>query len=407
MLPGFSEFYSDPETLSRTLSITGGDGCTCTLNVTVMPIRHGSKLQGFSVLAEDVTVRERARFMENVSNRVRSIHLATRMIAHDFSNLLTAIESNLGVVRQHLAASGSNEISDPLRAIHDASQRGRDMLEQLIGGDIRHPELKPHRLEDLVAEAVRIEAPAAREGGKTMVAETVDRCWVEVDATQLLRVLMNLITNALHAVPFGGSVMVRTRAEGAEVVVEVTDTGAGMTPEQLERAFDPAFSTKGSGRGGLGLAISELIVDAHGGRLTLESTPNGGTTARIWLPSGLGRPETASPETLDLGVLVLLDNADYRRRVVAYFSELGCEVAEIIDRKELQAILEDAPNEWQVLVRDRRVGQVPATKRIAATADLCEVLIDPAGCHPPEICIAAGLDRPIATLKTVVANMPQ
>lgn len=102
----------------------------------------------------------------------------------------------------------------------------------------------------------------------------------------LTQVLLNLFANAAHAINDQGTLKVRTRLDGADVLVEVTDTGCGIAPEHIRKLFEPFFTTKPFGQGlGLGLAISKNIVDRHGGRIEVTSELGSGTTARVWLPS--------------------------------------------------------------------------------------------------------------------------
>jgi signal transduction histidine kinase len=100
----------------------------------------------------------------------------------------------------------------------------------------------------------------------------------------LAQVFVNLITNACHAMSPGGQVTLTTRREGQEAVAEVRDTGAGIDPKNLRRIFDPFFTTKEEGKGtGLGLSIVQGIVESHGGRISVDSTPGQGTTFTLWL----------------------------------------------------------------------------------------------------------------------------
>jgi len=110
------------------------------------------------------------------------------------------------------------------------------------------------------------------------------------DPELLKTCLLNLLINAVDAMPDGGvlSASVRAADAGRAVVVEVADEGHGMTPEQVRTAFEPYFSTKDTGLG-LGLALTRKIVEDHGGSIALESEPGRGTTARITLPLA-GRP---------------------------------------------------------------------------------------------------------------------
>jgi signal transduction histidine kinase len=102
---------------------------------------------------------------------------------------------------------------------------------------------------------------------------------------QLNQVFMNVLANAAQSIEGDGRITIRTRAEGDEVVIEIADTGRGISQENLERIFDPGFTTKGVGVGtGLGLSISYNIIEKHHGRIEAESEPGKGTTMRIRVP---------------------------------------------------------------------------------------------------------------------------
>jgi len=109
-----------------------------------------------------------------------------------------------------------------------------------------------------------------------------------MNRTELQQVLVNLMVNAIHAMPDGGRLALRTldRDEGIRpgVVIEVADTGAGMAPDIMQRIFDPFFTTKRREGTGLGLSISQMLVTRQGGKLSVESEPGRGTTFAVWLP---------------------------------------------------------------------------------------------------------------------------
>jgi nitrogen fixation/metabolism regulation signal transduction histidine kinase len=107
---------------------------------------------------------------------------------------------------------------------------------------------------------------------------------VDADPDQISRAIRNLILNAMDAMPGGGRIDVRARREGREVVIEVADTGAGLTQEECERLFTPYYTTKQHGTG-LGLAIVQSVVSDHGGRISVGSEPGQGSTFRMALPS--------------------------------------------------------------------------------------------------------------------------
>ncbi|MFZ0951603.1 MAG: ATP-binding protein, partial [Candidatus Sulfotelmatobacter sp.] len=115
---------------------------------------------------------------------------------------------------------------------------------------------------------------------------------ISADAELLHRAISNLVMNAVDAMPRGGTLTLRTRQDGGQVVIEVADTGAGLTPEECERIFTPYYTSKEHGTG-LGLAIVQSVVSDHGGRIHVQSSPGRGTTFVIELPRNAASAQNA------------------------------------------------------------------------------------------------------------------
>ncbi len=149
------------------------------------------------------------------------------------------------------------------------------------------PRFQPVQLNELVQDSVRLFQSQLSAPGRPPIAcrLEVDRGLqpIAVDPELLHRALSNLILNAIEAMPKGGTLTLRTRHEGDRVVLEVSDTGSGLKPEERERLFSPYFTTKQHGTG-LGLAIVQSVVSDHGGRITVRSNAGEGTTFAIELP---------------------------------------------------------------------------------------------------------------------------
>ena len=151
-------------------------------------------------------------------------------------------------------------------------------------------------LNDVLREALNLTRNQAHVNQVRIVEEMdADSPRLVVDPYQIQEVAVNVILNAIDAMSGGGTLTVRTRAvsDAVEdrdkwVELEVSDTGCGITPENLERVFDPFYTTKSPGEGtGLGLAISYGIVTEHGGEISLSSRSGGGTTVTVRLPAAL------------------------------------------------------------------------------------------------------------------------
>ena len=230
----------------------------------------------------------RAQALALSNERLAAIGKMAAHVTHEIRNPLSAMSLNVEMLEEELAhddrarrAEGKNLLA--------AIQREVQRLEHLSEEYLRVARLPQPSMEaDDVAAAVRDIVEFARReienAGCTVLLKVADRVPTALfDEAQLRQALLNLLRNAREAMPAGGPVDVRVAAEGMSVVVDVEDRGGGIPEEIRARVFDPFFSTKGEGTG-LGLAITRHILEAHGGAVTCEPRPGGGTRFRISLP---------------------------------------------------------------------------------------------------------------------------
>jgi signal transduction histidine kinase len=152
------------------------------------------------------------------------------------------------------------------------------------------PQLKPGSLNEVVEKTVELMRPELENRALNVKIKLNPRLpLAPVDRTQIQQVLVNLIKNAMQAMTRGGTLALQTGEGSDGVWVSVADTGGGIPQEQINRIFEPFYTTKKKGSG-LGLMIVQRIVRAHGGRIDLESHVGRGTTFRIWLPLHEPRP---------------------------------------------------------------------------------------------------------------------
>jgi len=213
-------------------------------------------------------------------------------VAHEVRNPLNAVGMTAQRLRREfLAATPAGgpergELEELLSVMTAETQRIDRIVQQFLEY-ARPPRLAPERVDlDALVRDVgeRVRSLAAARGVRLEVEGAAAGAAV-VDPAQLRQALDNLVRNAVEATPEGGAVSLAARREGGERVVEVRDTGRGIEPDHLPRIFDLYFTTKADGTG-VGLAVTQQIVTAHGGTIEVDSRPGAGTTMSVRLPAG-------------------------------------------------------------------------------------------------------------------------
>ncbi len=230
------------------------------------------------------------------SEKMASLGVLSAGLVHEINNPLNAALSSLNTLARLLNASDRSEAApaagDNREKILRTAQRallGLKRCEEIVTGlrSFARKDVEGMREDDLHdgLEATLVLLP--RESGKEISVHRDYRLARKVpcNLAQLNQVFMNLLVNASQAIQEKGDIWVRTEQIGSEAVVTVEDNGCGIPPEKLPRIFEPFFTTKEVGQGtGLGLSISHRIVEEHGGRIEVESTPGKGSLFRIFLP---------------------------------------------------------------------------------------------------------------------------
>lgn len=271
-----------------------------------LPVRTPTGVPGsLPVLVVGEALREPVSWAAEQTRR-RRLELLGRMtmgVAHDFNNLLTSVLGHAELLRADLAtlaeASGNDEPAAHLAALEAAATDGAALvrkIQQYIRNE-RHERREPVALATLADEVLVLTRPywynePRRRGiGIALVRELPDVPAVLGTPTELREVLVNLVLNAVQAMPGGGTLTLRTSAPDARsVCIEVEDTGTGMTARVQRRIFEPLYTTKGASGTGMGLAVSHGIVQAHGGRIEVDSAPGRGTRFRLVFPLAAEAP---------------------------------------------------------------------------------------------------------------------
>jgi signal transduction histidine kinase len=224
------------------------------------------------------------------SEKLAAVGQLTAGIVHDVKNPLAVIK---GLAEELREEPGLVEpVREQLTVIRDNAARANTIVSDLLKfARQSKPEMKPLDMRESVEAAVRLTEYLARKGNVKVIVDLPSRAAVGVyDPQQIEQVLINLIQNAIQAMPGGGMLRVNLSLAAGAMAIAIADTGIGIPPENLTRVFDPFFTTKPEGEGtGLGLSVSYGIVSRHGGKIGVESKVGQGTTFTILLPAG-GRP---------------------------------------------------------------------------------------------------------------------
>jgi PAS domain S-box-containing protein len=278
------------------------DGDTVFVEVSpTQTVRFGG-LQARLVVGRDVTERMRLRQQLRTADRMASVGMLAAGVAHEVNNPLAYVLNNIEIAKREIAREGESMRTsrEALGVALEGVDRIRTIVRALLElSRVDNAAIGPVDVRSIVESTVAL---AAHEIAERAELEThyVPVPLARGSAPRLGQVLLNLLTNALEAMPAGARetnrLRVSVRSSGAgDVVVEVADNGVGIAPEHAARIFDPFFTTKTDGRGtGLGLAITQRLVAELGGDLSFESLPNRGTTFRLTL-----RSEDAAEHSLD------------------------------------------------------------------------------------------------------------
>lgn len=235
-------------------------------------------------------------------DRLASLGQLAASVAHEVNNPLSAVLNLSMLLQRMLTEDGipADRLADFHRhlgqIVDETGRAGRIVTDLLAFSRRSTPQRAPADLNDIVDRTVALVGHQADLAGVAIeVRRDVPRLLVSCERSQIEQVLLNLLLNALEALPDGGRIVAETREDGDAGLILVTDDGPGIAPQHLPRIFDPFFTTKEGEKGvGLGLSVAYGIVDAHGGRLRVESTPSEGTTFEVRLPRDPGTGEEST-----------------------------------------------------------------------------------------------------------------
>ncbi len=330
------------------------DGSYYTEQMSIAPVRGAKgEVTHFIATKQDITERKILEAQLQQAAKIEAVGRLAGGVAHDFNNLLTIINGYAELLQDELA--GDETLSGYVKEIHGSGERAAALTRQLLAFS-RKQVLAPQVL-DLNQVISDLESMLRRLIGEDIELLTIlssSLGLIKADPGQIEQVIMNLAVNARDAMPFGGKLTIETRNVDLDenyahnhptvkpsnhVMLAVSDTGAGMTPEIREHIFEPFFTTKEKGKGtGLGLATVYGIIKQSEGSVWVYSEVGQGTVFKVYLPSvNDDQPVREYPavetdsETGTETILVVEDEVGVRSLVRMALSSVGYQVLETVD----------------------------------------------------------------------------
>jgi len=306
------------------LGLLRRDGTTCPVEMSSLAAEYAGK-PAVLEMARDLSARRAAEEQRLVSDRASALATLASGVAHEVNNPLAALLSNVELLADGLTDLSANaaspapqaaELSEIARDVRSSALRVKAIVRDLqtfaSGGA---QEMVPQDPTDALDLALRLVQQELR--GRCTVVKRYQRApLVNVDRGQLAQAFTNLLTNAVQAMAGSHSAACELRlsvgrSEDGGAAIEISDTGPGISPENLPRIFEPFFTTRGPGHGsGLGLSVALNAVKAMGGTITARSEPGHGATFRVLLPAASVSSAVAASEKLNdkMGRLLVVDD---------------------------------------------------------------------------------------------------
>lgn len=365
--------------------ITRDDGSNVDVEVILSPVRENSgTVVSYAAIVRDLTPEIQLESQLRHAQKMEAVGTLAGGIAHDFNNILGAI-----IISSELALDDAKEginNQELLDIVLNAAERGRNLVTQILAFS-RQGEQKRQtvRLAPIVKECLKLLRASLPATIDIRPAISAEDAMALVDPTQIHQVIVNLCTNAAHAMHGKVGVLEITLTDitlqedvagtlpdlhaGPYVELSVKDTGHGMGREVLDRIFNPFFTTKEPGRGtGLGLPVVYGIVKDHGGGIVVESEPGRGTTVRVLIPrtDPVEAPPEAVPDGLPPGgserILYVDDEEDLVATTGEMLRRLGYEVVATTGSVEGLKLFTAQPGRFDLIITDQTMPLVTGTE---------------------------------------------
>jgi len=335
--------------------------------------RHFIGTQG---IARDITERKQLESQLQQAQKMEAIGTLAGGIAHDFNNILGTIIGYAEMI-EIFDISEKDKVRDSLKYILASAYRAKDLVKQILTFSRRTTQVKvPVELTPILKDTLKFLRASLPATIKINARYDADNSSVLGDSTQLYQVMMNLFTNAAHAMGKKGGILEMNLAEahfdsidsglqaelkpGGYIMLGVQDTGGGMTPDMVDRIFEPFFTTKRRGEGtGLGLSVVHGIVKGMGGAISVHTQVGKGSFFRVYLPRYEGRkdqPVSKEPNRMvkGKGRILFIDDEEplvnFAREVL---TELGYEVVALTSSPEALKQFSQQPHTFDLVIADQ------------------------------------------------------
>ena len=352
------------------------DGTEFQVEFSISGVKIKGKWEAIGIF-RDVTERKKLEDQLRQSQKMEVVGQLAGGVAHDFNNILTAIIGYGEILKTKMGEN--NPLKDYATQVITSGKRAADLTHSLLAFSRKQIiNSKPVNLNEIINNVKKLLLRVIGEDVELKTILTDKSLNIKADSVQIEQVLMNLATNARHAMPKGGHLIISTglveldkkflkKHDGGEpgmyALVSVSDTGAGMDEKTKERIFEPFFTTKEVGKGtGLGLSMVYGTIKQHNGYINCYSELNKGTTFKIYLPI-LGsntevlntQSEPSNPQLLTSGtetVLVAEDYAGVRELTKSVLEESGYKVMEAVDGEDAIKRFTENKDKIQLLLFD-------------------------------------------------------
>ena len=337
------------------------------------------KVIGLLGIGEDITERKQLEQMLLHAEKMKAIGTLAGGVAHDFNNILTSIRAYTELAQFRI--EDQKAVQESMDQIMNATDRAKDMVKQILNFSRQvGEEKKPMRLEPLVKEAVTLLKGALPSTIQVVMALKDNESIIHADATQIHQIIMNLGTNAAHAMAKSGGILHFSLSQenvdkniiaripdlkpGSYTKLRVQDTGCGMEPDVAKHIFEPYFTTRETGAGsGMGLAVVYGIVKQHDGVIVVKSKPGKGTLFDVYFPTVTSQPTTkrAMPTDIPHGtesILFVDDELAVTQPYLQILEDLGYTVAGFVDGLKALEAFKENPQKYDLIICDMTMPKI-------------------------------------------------